>query len=98
MAASGGGRPGNVSYSTSIDARVADDRGAVLLIAARQPQRIIGARQQRLPQRLAPVSDWVAQDDIGHFVAGCLDVLFGFSLALERKGLLDRSEIVDTLT
>jgi hypothetical protein len=44
------------------------------------------------------VSDWVAQDDIGHFVAGCLDVLFGFSLALERKGLLDRSEIVDTLT
>jgi hypothetical protein len=27
-----------------------------------------------------------------------LDVVFAFSLALERKGLLARSEIVDTLT
>jgi hypothetical protein len=44
------------------------------------------------------VSDWVPPDEIGHFVVGCLDVLFAFSLALEKKGLLDRAEIVDALT
>jgi hypothetical protein len=44
------------------------------------------------------VSDWVPPDEIGYFVVGCLDVLFAFSLALEKKGLLDRSEIVDALT
>jgi hypothetical protein len=41
---------------------------------------------------------WPPRDDPGHFLLGCLDVVFAFSLALEKKGLLDRSEIVDTLT
>jgi hypothetical protein len=40
----------------------------------------------------------MSNDDPGHFLLGCLDVVFAFSLALEMKGLLDRSEIVDTLT
>jgi hypothetical protein len=44
------------------------------------------------------MSDWVPPDEIGYFVLGCLDVVFAFSLALEKKGLLDRSEIVDALT
>jgi hypothetical protein len=44
------------------------------------------------------VSDRVPPDEIGHFVLGCLDVVFAFSLALEKKGLLDRAEIVDALT
>jgi len=39
----------------------------------------------------------IAADELGAFAGGMLDVLFAFSLALERKGLLDRSEIVDVL-
>jgi hypothetical protein len=40
----------------------------------------------------------IPPDDIGAFLTGMLDVVFAFSLALERKGLLSRGEIVDTLT
>lgn len=48
---------------------------------------------------MAPVSEnWRPRDDAGHFLLGALDVVFAFSLALEKKGLLDRSEIVDALT
>jgi hypothetical protein len=37
-------------------------------------------------------------NELGAVVGGMLDVVFAFSLALERKGLLARSEIVDTLS
>jgi hypothetical protein len=40
----------------------------------------------------------MSSDELGAVVGGMLDVIFAFSLALERKGLLDRREIVDTLT
>jgi hypothetical protein len=40
----------------------------------------------------------ISADDVGAFLTGMLDVVFGFSLALERKGMLSRAEIVDTLT
>jgi hypothetical protein len=40
----------------------------------------------------------IAAAELGAFAGGMLDVLFAFTLALERKGLLDRAEIVDTLT
>jgi hypothetical protein len=39
----------------------------------------------------------IAAVDLGAFASGMLDVLFAFSLALERKGLLDRAEIVEIL-
>jgi hypothetical protein len=39
----------------------------------------------------------IAAVDLGAFAGGMLDVLFAFSLALERKGLLTRAEIADTL-
>ncbi len=35
--------------------------------------------------------------DLGAFASGMLDVIFAFSIVLERKGLMDRAEIVDTL-
>ena len=35
--------------------------------------------------------------DLGAFAGGMLDVLFAFTIALERKGLLDRAELVDVL-
>lgn len=34
---------------------------------------------------------------LGEFISGLFDVMFAFSLALERAGLLDRAEIVDML-
>lgn len=33
----------------------------------------------------------------GEFLTGALDVVFAFAVALERKGLLSRAEIADTL-
>jgi len=39
----------------------------------------------------------ITAEQLGAFAAGMLDVVFAFSIALERKGLLDRREIVDTL-
>ncbi len=42
--------------------------------------------------------EWRPQEEMGAFVLGCLDVVFAFSLALERNGLLDRREIADVLT
>jgi hypothetical protein len=35
--------------------------------------------------------------ELGALISGLLDVVFAFSLALEQKGLLDRSGIVATL-
>jgi hypothetical protein len=35
--------------------------------------------------------------DDARFVLGALDVVFAFSLALERRGLLSRGEIVEAL-
>jgi hypothetical protein len=40
---------------------------------------------------------WNPQAEMGNFVLGCLDVVFAFSLALERRGLLQRAEIVEML-
>jgi hypothetical protein len=37
------------------------------------------------------------QDDLGPVITGALDVLLAFSIALERRGLLTRAEIADTL-
>jgi hypothetical protein len=37
------------------------------------------------------------QDDLGPIITGVLDVLLAFSIALERRGLLTRAEIADTL-
>ena len=39
----------------------------------------------------------IAATELGAFASGMLDVLFAFTIALERKGLLDRAAIVDTL-
>ena len=39
----------------------------------------------------------IAAAELGAFASGMLDVLFAFTIALERKGLLDRAGIVDTL-
>ena len=39
----------------------------------------------------------IANVDLGAFASGMLDVVFAFSVVLERKGLLSRSEIADTL-
>jgi hypothetical protein len=36
-------------------------------------------------------------DQLGAFLSGMLDVVFAFSIALERSGLLARAEIVDVL-
>ncbi len=36
-------------------------------------------------------------DQLGAFVSGALDVIFAFSIALERKGLLERRELVNVL-
>lgn len=39
----------------------------------------------------------MSSEDLAAFASGMLDVLFAFSLALERKGLLLRSEVVELL-
>lgn len=36
-------------------------------------------------------------DEVRSYLLGALDVLFAFSLALERRGLLQRAEIVEML-
>ncbi|HEY3909263.1 MAG TPA: hypothetical protein VGM07_05170 [Stellaceae bacterium] len=39
----------------------------------------------------------LSSDQIVPFICGALDVVFAFSIALERRGLLTRAEIVETL-
>jgi hypothetical protein len=39
----------------------------------------------------------IRSDQIGSFLSGILDVLFGFSIVLERRGLLTRAEIAAAL-
>jgi hypothetical protein len=39
----------------------------------------------------------IPHDEIGPFMAGVADVIFGFAVALERNGLLRRSDIAGLL-
>lgn len=39
----------------------------------------------------------ITSDELGAFVSGALDVIFALTIVLERRGLLTRAEIVDTL-
>ena len=43
------------------------------------------------------MSSPIPQDEIGPFLAGVTDVVFGFAVALERAGLFTRAEIVSVL-
>jgi hypothetical protein len=40
----------------------------------------------------------VASHQLGAFASGMCDVLFAFAVVLERRGLLSRADIADTLT
>lgn len=79
---------GNSSINTNIDARGAQMTSAQFIIAEPAPQRTLGDRRQRLSRRLAarpsPMTRTMPRDEIGPFLAGVVDVIFGFAISLEE--------------